>query len=267
MIKILNFLELNNPFDLAPASAVEAFRAKGLRPTFSYGEMIAEEHSLAFTVAKMMDVDLLKDVQDSLDQALALGVPFKQWADSIMPTLQEKGWWGRQAVKDPISGETIVTELGSPHRLNTIFRTNMASSYAAGQWEQMDAQKAYAPYLMYDAVDDFRVRPLHKAWDGKVLPFDSGFWKTHYPPNGWNCRCSVIQLDDSDLEMMNLEIAQEPKEMTESWTNSRTGKTQKIPKGIDPGFQYNAGVERKKELDRLLAEKVASLPPSAQAVF
>ena len=34
-------------------------------------------------------------------------------------------------------------------------------------------------------------REDHLAWDGKVLATDDPWWNTHYPPNGWGCRCTV----------------------------------------------------------------------------
>lgn len=174
-------------FDVTPQQAVDYFRSKGLRESFNYDDLLAEEHAAAFTVAKMADIDLLRDVHESLQQALQDGMRFQDWADMLRPTLQAKGWWGRQAVRDPVTGATVVSELGSARRLETIFRTNMQSAYAVGQWQQIKEQQTDAPYLMYDAVDDFRTRAQHAAWDNKVLPVSSQWWQTHMPPNGYNC--------------------------------------------------------------------------------
>ena len=170
-------------FGLSNAQAVSYFKAKGLKVTFDWRDMLGEEHANAFTVAKMADIDLLADVQASLDDALSNGLSYDQWKKGIVPTLQAKGWWGKQAVTDPLTGETISANLGSPARLKTIFRTNLQGAYAAGNWQQIDAQKDLAPYLMYDAVDDHRTRPEHAAWDGTVLPISSEWWKAHYPPH------------------------------------------------------------------------------------
>lgn len=41
---------------------------------------------------------------------------------------------------------------------------------------------------------DRRVRPSHAILDGKVYPADHEFWATHYPPNGFRCRCGVRTL-------------------------------------------------------------------------
>ncbi len=258
---ILDFYDLvpASGFDVPVQEAIDRFTAKGLKPTFSYADVTAEEHQAALAIAKMMDVDLLADVYESLVEALEQGVVFSDWVDSIIPVLQSKGWWGRQAVLDPLTGETIIAQLGSPARLQTIFRTNMASAYAQGHWEQIEAQAEDAPYLMYDAIDDYRTRPEHKAWDNKVLPVTDKFWRTHTPPCGWNCRCSVIQLDDSDLEQLGVTPDKSPRTEYYDWTNPRTGKTEKVAAGVDPGFG-KAAEGRIDRLEKLLGEKIDALP-------
>lgn len=260
---ILEFLDApaSASFELAPEEALAFFGAKGLRTGFDWRDVFAEEHVRSFTVAKMMDTDLLADVHASLLDATANGVPFRQWADSITPLLQARGWWGRKAMTDPLTGQTIIAQLGSPGRLQTIYRTNMQMAYATGAWEQIEAQKESAPFLLYDAVDDSRTREQHAAWDGLVLPIDDKFWTAHYPPNGWNCRCGVVQLSEDDLADLGLEVSTSPKDETYTWTNPRTGKTVQVPRGVDPGFNYHHGRERLKELAKLAIEKAGALPP------
>lgn len=258
---ILEFLDVPgaSSWTLAPQDALLFLQNKGLRETFDYRDMLGDEHARAFTIAKMMDTDLLADVKASLEDALARGVPFKEWADTITPTLQAKGWWGRQRVVDPVTGREVVAQLGSPARLATIYRTNMQAAYAAGQWQAIEAQADDAPFLLYDAVDDGRTRPEHAAWDGTVLPVVHPWWRTHYPPNGWNCRCSVIQLTEDEARELGMELADAaPKDGTYTWTNPRTGDRQRIPKGLDPGFNTNAGEARAKALRDLVQAKLAS---------
>jgi len=258
---ILDFFDImpSSGFDVPAQEAIDRFQAKGLKTSFAWQDVMRDEHKSAFTVAKMMDMDMLADVKESLDDALANGVVFRDWADNLIPMLQQKGWWGRQAMLDPLTGETIIAQLGSPGRLKTIFRTNMASAYAAGHWDQIEAQAEDAPYLLYDAIDDYRTRPAHKAWDGKVLPITDTFWKFHTPPCGYNCRCSVIQLDDSDLEQLGVAPGKSPQTSYYDWTNPRTGKTIKVPNGVDPGFGHAAS-SRIDDLRKLATEKAKALP-------
>ena len=264
---VIEFLEIatGDAFAVQPTEAIGYFRSKGLQTSFSYADMIGRANDQAFTVAKMMDVDLLKQVRDSLDSALANGTQFKDWADELLPTLQAAGWWGRKEVLDPLTGQTIVAQLGSPWRLETIFRTNMQTAYAAGAWQEIDQQADLAPFLMYDAVDDFRTREQHRLWDRKVLPVSSPWWKTHYPPNGWNCRCGVIQLDATEVKRLGLQVDQIPQDGTYKWKNPRTGEFETVPNGIDPGFAKNAGVSYLNDLKKLQADKQATLPPTLRA--
>lgn len=229
-------------FDLPPREALAFFRKKGFVTSFSWQDVWQREHDAAFTVAKMMDVDLLRDVRAAVDRAIAEGHTFETFRKELQPRLQEAGWWGRKEVIDPDGGEIKTTELGSPRRLRTIFHTNMQTAYAAGEWEQIQQDKAEAPYLMYDAIDDGRTRPEHKAWDGTVLPVDHEWWDTHRPPNGWGCRCGVIQLSRAEVQARGLAVAEEapPVRMREH-VNQRTGEVTQVPEGIDPGWAYNPG--------------------------
>lgn len=264
MIKgIINFIQASFGFDVPAREAIRHFESKGLKPSFSYLDVTAEEHRTAFTVAKMMDMDLLQDMQDSIRQALKQGWTYEQWADRMIPHLQANGWWGHQSVVDPLTGKTVVAELGSARRLQIIFRNNMQMAYSVGRWEQIMRQAEDAPYLMYDAVDDFRTRPKHRAWDNTILPVVHVFWRQHYPPNGWGCRCNVIQLSASELEALGLSVTDAPKITMVDWTNPRTGRRERIPDGVDAGFAYNAGQARYDELQRLAREKAAAIEGQA----
>ena len=264
---LLDFFEVptGNAFDVAPEKAIGFFVAKGLKPSFSYAETLDGEHDKAFTIAKMMNVDILGQVHASLESAIANGVPFKQWSKEIIPLLQSGGWWGKKEVKDPLTGEIVVAQLGSPARLENIFRTNAQAAYAAGHWQEIIAQQGAAPFLMYDAVDDFRTRPLHRSWDQKVLPVTNSWWSTHFPPNGWNCRCGVIQLSKTEVDSLGLTPSIDPpKDGNYDWTNPRTGEVYTYPKGVDPGFANNPGQNYAQHLKQLLKEKEQALPDALQ---
>jgi SPP1 gp7 family putative phage head morphogenesis protein len=244
-------------FKLAPKKALEFFRKKGFAVSFSWQDVFNEEHNNAFTVAKMADIDLLTDVRNAVDKALAEGTTFETFRKALEPILQQAGWWGRQEVTDPATGEVVQGELGSPRRLRTIYRTNLKTAYAAGQWAQIQETKADAPFLLYDAVDDDRTRPEHAEWDGMILPADDVWWQFHTPPNGWNCRCSVIQLSQAQAEAMGYESgATSPKTEFQHYTNPRTGEAMMIPKGVDPGFGYSSGSDQAQQLRDALAAKL-----------
>lgn len=262
---IVNYFELAASFELPPAQAIEFARAKGLKASFSYLDMVGQEHDAAFTVAKMMDTDLLLTIKKKVEQALANGTTLAEFKKDLIPQLQKAGWWGKNDVIDPLTGLVTKAQLGSASRLENIFRTNLQSAYSVGSWEAIEQNKVAAPYLMYDAVDDGRVRPEHAKLDGTILPINHIFWTEYYPPNGWGCRCSIIQLDNDDLQELGLSISASPKIKRRSWTNPATGKVSSVPENIDPGWNHNPGKKRSDRLRDLMVEKSRLLDPDQRA--
>lgn len=69
----------------------------------------------------------------------------------------------------------------------------MASASMAARWK--DFERDGDRYLLqYRTVGDKRVRPVHRLMHGITLPVTSKFWDWYFPPNGWNCRCTVVQV-------------------------------------------------------------------------
>lgn len=71
-----------------------------------------------------------------------------------------------------------------------------ASSQMADKWVryERDGDKYF---LQYRTANDKRVRDTHKKLHNVTLPITSRFWDTYYPPNGWGCRCNVVQVRKS----------------------------------------------------------------------
>lgn len=253
------------PLNLPPAEAVEYFRRKGLRTSFDWQDVYAEEHARVFTVAKVMQLDILEDIRAQVDRAIAEGTTLQEFRRELTPTLQKKGWWGNQLATDPLDGEEKMVQLGSPRRLDTIYDTNLRSAYAAGRWEQIERTKGRRPYLRYVAILDERTRPRHRTWHGTVLAADDPFWQTHFPPNGWRCRCNVQQLSQRDLERYGYKVAPGgPSTLTSTYQNPRTGRVRQVPVGIDPGFEHNPGaVAGRARAHALLTEKLESTAAAA----
>jgi len=165
---------------LPPERAIAYFRAKGYAITFDWHELQAEAAAKAFTVAKCTRLDILTDIRDALQKTLDQGMTLKQFQKELTPTLKAKGWWGKQEVVDPRTGEVRRAQLGSPWRLRTIYETNMATAYAAGRYQEQLENADAQPYWMYVAVMDARTRPSHAALNGKILRYDDPFWNSFY---------------------------------------------------------------------------------------
>ena len=176
-------------FNQKPEVALKYLRKKHPELHFDYDELMHEAHHKAFTVAKVTKLDLLTDIQDSLVKARDRGQTFAAWKKELTPTLKKKGWYGKTEVTNPKTGEVKEIYVGSK-RLRNIFYTNTRVAYNVGRWEHQ-AQLDDAPYLRYVSILDNRTRPTHSKVHGIVRHRDDPFWETHYPPNGWNCRCRV----------------------------------------------------------------------------
>ena len=161
---------------------------------------------------------------------------------------------------DPRTGETRLVDVG-PRRLRTIFDTNLRMAHARGRWERIEALKEDLPWLRYVATLDSRTRDDHRRWHGVILRVDDPWWQSHYPPNGWRCRCAVQQLSESEARRRGGRTPP-PKEGTREWTNARTGETIRVPVGIDPGFERNVGtLNRPAKAREMLAERIAQALP------
>lgn len=78
--------------------------------------------------------------------------------------------------------------------LRTEYDTAVNNGYNIAKWKQIEAQQDVFPLIKYKTVRDERVRDVHKQWEGITLPVNHPFWNTHFPANGFGCRCSVEQL-------------------------------------------------------------------------
>jgi SPP1 gp7 family putative phage head morphogenesis protein len=232
------------PIDLPPVEAIAWFRAKGFQFGFSWQDVEHEEHGRAFTVAKAMTRDILETIREAVDRAIAEGETVQMFAEQLRPRLEAAGWWGRKEMLDPATGESELVQLGSPRRLRTIFQTNMRTSYAAGRWERIERNKRAFPFLEYVSVMDGRERPQHHAWHGTVLPVEDPWWDTHYPPNGWGCRCLPKPISRGQAERRGLKPTAPQVFPMRQWINKRTGEIQMIERGIDPGWNYHVGKAR-----------------------
>ncbi len=74
----------------------------------------------------------------------------------------------------------------------TEFDTAFNAAQSASNYMRLMRLSKVAPYWEYVTASDNHVRESHKWLDGVILPFDDAYWQKIFPPNGWNCRCTVI---------------------------------------------------------------------------
>ncbi|WP_151837987.1 MULTISPECIES: phage head morphogenesis protein [unclassified Acinetobacter] len=207
MAKVPQRPELNALFKSPPADAIAYLESKGYKIGWDWHETLDEAHSRAFTVAKVARIDLLQDIKNSLITALEKGQNLEQWKSSIIPTLQEKGWWGKKTVINPVGIEQTV-QLGSPRRLKTIFDTNVHKSLAAGRYKALMATVDTRPLWEWVHISISNPRKVHLARNGETRRYDDPFWLYAYPPTEFGCKCKVRARRASEADSLGLNVVE-----------------------------------------------------------
>lgn len=240
-------------FDLPFQEQIDFFRAKLNLPTAAWDEIWQAAHDRAFVVAGAMKADLLDDLRQAIEKAINTGATLETFRNDFSGIVEKHGWHGWTG--DGSAG-------GIAWRTRVIYETNLRSSYAAGRWAQLTdpGLKKLMPFWRYIHNENvFHPRPLHQRWGNMrlTLPQDHAFWKTHFPPNGWGCRCRVTA-----VAAVKTGDATAP---PDGWDqiSDKTG----APVGIDKGWAYAPGAHANNELESLIKEKAAQLPEPLKKSF
>lgn len=86
-----------------------------------------------------------------------------------------------------------IDETYNSNYLRAEYNFVQASAEMAAKWEQY-SEDGDRYLLQYRTAHDDKVRQEHAALDRITLPMSDPFWESYYPPNGWNCRCTVVQV-------------------------------------------------------------------------
>lgn len=260
------------PDKLIPKQALDYLKKKKLHPAFSYKDVWNEEHATAFTVAKAMQLDVLSDIKTAVEKAIENGTTFEQFKKELKPTLMKKGWWGRKEMSDPLTGRTVDAQLGSDRRLKTIYSTNLRSAYQKGQYDRTMESDLH-PYLMYKLGASVHHREEHLRWSNLILPKDDPLWNSIFPPNGYGCKCYTVAVtearkqkyEQNGVPAYNPDTQKTvrvpvqttaPKPNYKNYFNERKGTLERIPEGITPGFNWNQGLPRDKQMAHALKMKM-----------
>lgn len=130
----------------------------------------------AFKIAGVAQLDIVTQVWEALDRAIADGTSFDDFKDEVTASLS--GAWGG----------------AYPYRVETIFLNWTQRAYSAGRYETMTApavkqMRPFWQFLNGDPVSDICV-----ASDGTILPADDPWWADHNPPLHHRCKSGVISL-------------------------------------------------------------------------
>lgn len=223
--------EFDAVFRLPFNEASRFFQQKLNIPTKVWDDLWKEQHARGFMSAGAIKAALLEDLRGEVQKAVDGKLTLKDFRDRFDGIVRKHGW----AYKG-----------GRNWRSRLIWDTNITTAYQAGRWRQF--REGGAEFLRYVHADGvMNPRPLHLAWNGRTLPIDHEFWKTHYPPNGWGCHCRAVRAYRD-------EATEEP----EGWrtVDPKTG----TPLGIDKGWDYNVGQTYLEKGHEVLEQALARLP-------
>ncbi|MEL3907948.1 MAG: phage minor head protein [Treponemataceae bacterium] len=241
-----------------PKEALDYIKNKNLKIGFSYKDIWHEEHATAFTVAKAMQIDVLDDIKKAVEKAIAEGHSFEHFKKDLKPLLQQKGWWGKKKMIDPLTGDEVNAQLGSDRRLKIIHNTNLRAAQQKAQYEATMASDLH-PYLMYRVGNSKKHREQHLAWDGLILPKDDPWWANHLPQREYNCKCYTRAVTENRKRKYEAEGIQVPRksdgsgggiikvqtkappEEYRTYYNERKDTIERVPKGVHPSFNWFIG--------------------------
>ena len=165
--------------------AIKSIRRRVPMTDDTFSALEKEELDYAFTVAGVAELDVVVDVYEAIQRAVADGTTLEDFKAEIGERIEAA--WGEEA----------------PARLESVFRTNVMSSYNGGRHEVAQAVKDERPYWRFDGPNDSRTSkdicaPIVRA--AVILPADHPWWKTHYPLLHVNCRHRVTTLTREQAE-------------------------------------------------------------------
>lgn len=154
---------------------------------------------------------------------------FHELNEAFPSLLDENG--NRKTFERFLNDVRKIDETYNSNYLRAEFNFVQASAEMAAKWERF-MQDGDRYYLQYRTAGDAKVRPAHAEMAGITLPASDPFWAEFYPPNGWGCRCSVVQVRKSKYPATDHEEA-----MARGKSALELDK-----KGM---FRFNAGMEQK----------------------
>ncbi|MGO2349828.1 phage head morphogenesis protein [Pseudoalteromonas nigrifaciens] len=211
--------------------AISHFKDKIKLTSESYKDLQGLIHAKAFTVAGATQIEIINELYTAVDKAISDGETISDFRKRFDKIVDDHGW--------SYNGKR-------GWRTKVIYQNNKNTARAAGRWQQQERIKQRRPYLLYLTAGDSKVRPAHSQWNYILLPVDHPFWDTHYPPNGYNCRCKVVSLNARDIARMGLTVTK-PEKVEMHLKNKfevvdhKTGEILEKYPGIDLGWDYNPG--------------------------
>lgn len=172
---------LNLPFD----DAIAHFLGRRVLTPEEFRALQDAERFRSFTVTRATSQSMIDAAKRQLDTAM-----------------QPKGPGLREFVR--LFRERVdAADLpgGSRGYVENVYRTTTATSYNAGRYRAQTSPAVREAGLLWRYVTalDTRVRSEHAGLHGKAWPVGDPEAQQVYPPNGYQCRCSMVVVEPSDV--------------------------------------------------------------------
>jgi hypothetical protein len=158
-----------------------------------------ESYTRSFGANSVAGVDQL--MLDAIKQNVFLFSGFKTYAELSewsMRLLTEDG--KIKPFNQFLKEVKMVNQTYREAYLKSEYNHAVASAQSISNYQQLMSQTEAVPMWEMDVVMDDRTR--HAKFDLIRKRFDDPFWKTHFPPMAWGCRCRVrASLEDTETDI------------------------------------------------------------------
>jgi len=120
-----------------------------------------------------------------------------------------------------------IAEINNEVHLRVEYETCRKGAVMGERFRQIESLKDYYPYWVYKGEMDGREREEHIELEGKVYKVGDPAGDAVFPPNGFNCRCDGVSIDNDEIEGKGYNISTS-KEAEEDLKNE-----------VDPQFRFN----------------------------
>lgn len=93
--------------------------------------------------------------------------------------------------------------------LQTEYNLSVAVGQNSAAYVRFKAQKDDFPFVEYQTIGDSSVRAEHAKLNGLIFSLDDPEAMKLWPPNGYNCRCEMLQTNERPATVSSGKVAQE----------------------------------------------------------
>ncbi|MBT9485830.1 MAG: DUF935 family protein [Myxococcales bacterium] len=159
--------------------AERAFAGRVPMTREEFDQLTETVRAKAFTVSGVAEATVIASIQDRIERGLAAGEAATKIAASL-----------------PLNaGHAETVTLNAVH-----------SAFSAGRFKAVQRVSRLRPYVRYSSAEDERVRPAHRALNGRVFRVDDPDIGAVWPPNGHRCRCTVETLSERQVKALGVEV-------------------------------------------------------------